>query len=675
MADITRLARLLNGAVRGVDLTTNSLVLGSLKLDTTELTKAILDKLILVQSVADVDGSFDTRYFTKTELQSNSGTTGSDLIGDDNTYSNFTPSAATLKGALSGIDTALATAGSNVFSDSVFRVQDNGDATKQLAFEVSAITTATTRTITIPDANLDLADIATNTTKIDDLVILSGVAAYSEDLGTFTGTTIADASTIKQALQALETSVELKANDADVIKKDGTVTFTAVQSMGGFKLTNLATPTADTDAATKEYVDAVAEGLKPKQAVRAATVAAGTLASDFEDGDVIDGVTLATGDRILIKNQAAPTQNGIYLVQATGAPVRAEDFDSLSPIDEINGAYVAVQEGTDNAGKLFIQVGSVTTIGTDPIQFTFFNSISGLTGGDGITVSGSNISVDHDGEGLQFVANQLALELDGSTLTKAAAGLKIADAGVGTTQLANDSVDKDKINADVAGLGLGQNVDGSLEVNVDDSTIEINTDALRIKDGAITNAKVDAAAAIELSKLAALTSDRVAITNGSGVLAAATATSTQLSTLVSDGSADALHFHSSLKIEEAAGETFAANTSFLVRYAVDGETAGRVYKADNDATTDDLFHVIGIAHSASGVTAGQTIRVVTEGLYTLGSSDAAFNAADIGKPVYLGSTGAFTITPPTTNNLAVKQIGVVRTTTTIFIQILTAYVN
>lgn len=238
------------------------------------------------------------------------------------------------------------------------------------------------------------------------------------------------ATDIQGAVNELQSDIDTRALDSAVIKKNGSVAFTADQSMGGFKLTGLAAPSSGSDAATKNYVDNALEGLKPKAAVRAATTVAGTLATSFEDGDVIDGVTLATGDRILIKDQAAPAENGIYIVAASGAPTRSTDFDSVSPIDEINKAFVATQEGTSNAGKIFVQYGVVTTIGTDAINFTFFNSVSGLTGGDGITVSGSNIEVDHDGEGLTFVATQLALELDGTTLAKSASGLKLNDTAV-----------------------------------------------------------------------------------------------------------------------------------------------------------------------------------------------------------------------------------------------------
>lgn len=101
-----------------------------------------------------------------------------------------------------------------------------------------------------------------------------------------------------------------------------------------------------TQKATKTYVDAKVAGLSWKQAVRAATTANGTLATAFENGDTVDGVVLATGDRILIKNQSSGAENGIYVVAASGAPARATDADSGA---ELVNATVYVSEGTTNA--------------------------------------------------------------------------------------------------------------------------------------------------------------------------------------------------------------------------------------------------------------------------------------------------------------------------------------
>ena len=117
--------------------------------------------------------------------------------------------------------------------------------------------------------------------------------------------------------------------------------------------------------ATQAYVDAALAGLSWKQAVRAATTAAGTLATDFENGDTVDGVTLATGDRILIKNQASAAENGIYVVAASGAPTRASDANSGA---ELVNATVYVSEGSTNADTQWTCTANATiTIGVTNI--------------------------------------------------------------------------------------------------------------------------------------------------------------------------------------------------------------------------------------------------------------------------------------------------------------------
>lgn len=123
-----------------------------------------------------------------------------------------------------------------------------------------------------------------------------------------------------------------------------------------------------TQKATKTYVDAKVAGLSWKQAVRAATTTAGTLSSSFENGDTIDGVTLATGDRILIKNQSTASENGIYTVNASGAPTRATDADSGA---ELVNASVYVSEGTTQADTQWTcSTNAPITVGSTSIAFS-----------------------------------------------------------------------------------------------------------------------------------------------------------------------------------------------------------------------------------------------------------------------------------------------------------------
>lgn len=121
--------------------------------------------------------------------------------------------------------------------------------------------------------------------------------------------------------------------------------------------------------AVKTYVDTSVTGIKWKQSVRVATTVAGTLASSFANGSSVDGVTLATGDRILIKDQSAGAENGIYIVAASGAPARATDADTAT---EIKGAVVNVTEGTVNADSAWQLITDTITLGTTALVFTDF---------------------------------------------------------------------------------------------------------------------------------------------------------------------------------------------------------------------------------------------------------------------------------------------------------------
>jgi len=151
-------------------------------------------------------------------------------------------------------------------------------------------------------------------------------------------------------------------------------------------------PSADLDAANKAYVDAARSGLDVKQSVRVATTAPQTLASDFENGDVIDGVTLVTGDRILIKNQSTGSENGIYVVAVSGAPTRATDADSNTEVT--SGMFTFVEEGTVNADSGFVlTTNSPITLDSTALTFVQFSGAGQITAGDGLTKTGNTLDV------------------------------------------------------------------------------------------------------------------------------------------------------------------------------------------------------------------------------------------------------------------------------------------
>jgi hypothetical protein len=168
-------------------------------------------------------------------------------------------------------------------------------------------------------------------------------------------------------------------------------TMTGAIAMGTNKITGLGTPTDSADAATKAYVDAVTEGLHIHEAVVAATTTNVTLSSALENGDTLDGITLATGNRILVKNQSTASENGIYVVQASGQPTRATDFDTATEVD--SGDFVFVYSGTVNASTGWVQTNKPATIGTDAIAFTQFSGAGTYTAGTGLTLTGTEFSV------------------------------------------------------------------------------------------------------------------------------------------------------------------------------------------------------------------------------------------------------------------------------------------
>jgi hypothetical protein len=165
-------------------------------------------------------------------------------------------------------------------------------------------------------------------------------------------------------------------------------TFSGGINMSDSKITNLATPTADKDAATKLYVDATRQGLSVKDAVRAATTANITLAG----AQTVDAVVLVADDRVLVKNQTVGADNGLYLVVDPGVWTRTSDTDVTGEIT--GGTFVFVQEGTDNADSGFVCTNNGTvTLGTTALSFTQFSGAGTYLAGAGLTKTGNSFDV------------------------------------------------------------------------------------------------------------------------------------------------------------------------------------------------------------------------------------------------------------------------------------------
>ena len=139
-------------------------------------------------------------------------------------------------------------------------------------------------------------------------------------------------------------------------------------AISGGTITGLGAPSNSSDAATKNYVDNLVTGLKTRIITRAATTANIDLSADLQNGDTLDGITLATGNKVLVKDQTDATQNGIYDVVASGTATRNTDYDTVA---ELAGQLVIVQEGSSNADKIFLSTTDNSgSIGSVNIVFT-----------------------------------------------------------------------------------------------------------------------------------------------------------------------------------------------------------------------------------------------------------------------------------------------------------------
>lgn len=281
-------------------------------------------------------------------------------------------------------------------------------------------------------------------------------------------------------------------------------TATADVSMGTYKITNLGTPTSNTDAATKAYVDSVTEGLHIHESVVAATTANVNLANSLENGDTLDGVTLATGNRILVKNQTTTSENGIYVVQASGQPSRATDFDTAAEVD--SGDFVFVYSGTVNGSTGWVQTNRPATIGTDAINFTQFSGAGTYGAGNGLTLTGTTFSINTgvtvDLNTAQTLANKsisgstnTLTNIPNSSLDNSAITINGTSTSLGGTRtLGSDDIAEGSTNKyftdERAQDAVGNAVGTGLSYNDTSGAISVDTTAIQAKVSGVSDTEI-----------------------------------------------------------------------------------------------------------------------------------------------------------------------------------------
>jgi hypothetical protein len=266
---------------------------------------------------------------------------------------------------VAGEDASTSNKGVASFADANFTVTSGAVATKNITLGSSTLTNGSTTTS------------------------IAGITELTVDNLNFNGNTITSTDT----------------NGNIIISPNGT----GVVDLSGSILTGLNEPVNATDAATKNYVDTVAEGLHVHEAAHCATtdtlatLSGGTVTYSNGTAGVgatltlsaglsaIDGHTLSNGDRILVKNQANQTHNGMYVRTSATVLTRASDFDTAAEIG--GGDFTFVENGTTYGNTGWVQTVEVLTVGTDNIIWQQFSGTGTFTAGAGLTISGTEFNV------------------------------------------------------------------------------------------------------------------------------------------------------------------------------------------------------------------------------------------------------------------------------------------
>lgn len=257
--------------------------------------------------------------------------------------------------------------------------------------------TLTNKTLTSPDINTPDIDGGT----IDGTAInSSSIGASTPSTGAFTAVTVDNLNINGNTISSTSGDIALSPTGSGVI------------NVSTSRITGVVDPTGAQDAATKAYVDAVKVGLDFKDSVRVASTANLNISGP---GAAIDGITLTSGNRVLLKDQSTGSQNGIYLFNgAASAMTRATDADSNAEVT--SGLFVFVEEGTANSdnGYVLTTDGSIT-VGSTSLAFTQFSGAGQIVAGAAMTKTGNTLDVAVDGKTLEVSSD--ALRLKGITAT------------------------------------------------------------------------------------------------------------------------------------------------------------------------------------------------------------------------------------------------------------------
>ena len=421
------------GSVIGsTQLTDGSVTTAKLAADAVDGTKIADDS---INSEHYVDGSIDTAHIADSQI------TNAKLASNAVTTAKITDANVTLaKLAADSVNS------SKIVNDSIVNADINSsaaiDATKIHDGTISntefgylnGVTSAIQTQLDAKNVKANnLNDVASASSARTNLGLAIGtdVQAYNAKLNDIAGLAVTDgnfvvgngSNFVAESGSTARTSLGL-----------GTIATQAANNVAvtGGSITGLGDPSSSSDAATKNYVDQAVAGLRTRTIAEAGTTGNVDLTADLQNGDTIDGVTLVTGDRVLVKDQTDATENGLYLVVASGTASRDPEHDTIA---ELSGGMVVVNQGTSNDNKIFLcttdsdgvigssnitysqitpaNVGTVTSVGLadgGSSEFTIGNSPITSSGNITITVNAIDTSKITNGASKGF-ATAMAIAL------------------------------------------------------------------------------------------------------------------------------------------------------------------------------------------------------------------------------------------------------------------------